>query len=113
MDTALSRTRDASTGLVGTLRVGYTKGYERSDLSNKLRAFHLEYPNVLITCHRCDTDVLAAGLLNGEYDIIFTWDSTNIRAEEVEAGSWSRFPWWLHYTRGTLWPGGPPCGGRN
>ena len=85
MDTALSRTRDASTGLVGTLRVGYTKGYERSELSNKLRAFHLEYPNVLITCHRCDTDVLAAGLLNGEYDIIFTWDSTNIRAEEVEA----------------------------
>lgn len=45
----------------------------------------MEYPNVLITCHRCDTDVLAAGLLNGEYDIIFTWDSTNIRAEEVEA----------------------------
>ena len=26
--------------------------------------------------------MLAAGLLNGEYDIIFTWDSTNIRQEE-------------------------------
>ncbi len=92
MDTALSRARDASTGLVGTLRVGYTKGYERSDLSNTLRAFHLEYPNVLITCHRCDTDVLAAGLLNGEYDIIFTWDSTNIRTEAVEARVVERAP---------------------
>lgn len=81
MNTAVSRARDASTGLVGSLRIGYTKGYERSDLSNKLRDFHRAYPNVLFTCFRCDTDMLAAGLLNGEYDLIFTWDSTNIRQE--------------------------------
>ena len=79
MNSAVSRARDASTGLVGSVRIGYTKGYERSDLSNKLRAFHRDYPNILLTCFRCDTDMLAAGLLNGEYDIIFTWDSTNIR----------------------------------
>lgn len=82
MDTALSRVREASTGLVGSLRVGYTKGYERSDLSQKLRSFHQEYPNVLITCFRHDTDMLASGLMNGEYDIIFTWDSTNLRATD-------------------------------
>ena len=81
MNSAVSRTRDASTGLVGSVRIGYTKGYERSDLSNKLRAFHRDYPNILLTCFRCDTDMLAAGLLNGEYDIIFTWDSTNIRQD--------------------------------
>ena len=79
MNSAISRAQDASTGLVGSLRIGYTKGYERSDLSNKLRSFHREYPNVLLTCFRHDTDMLAAGLLNHEYDIIFTWDSTNIR----------------------------------
>lgn len=82
MDTALSRVREASTGLVGSLRVGYTKGYERSNLSAKLRDFHLEYPNVLITCFRHDTDLLAAGLMNGEYDIIFTWDSTDLRSTQ-------------------------------
>jgi len=82
MNTAISRAQDASTGLVGSLRIGYTKGYERSDLSNKLRSFHREYPNVLLTCFRHDTDMLAAGLLNHEYDIIFTWDSTNIRQNE-------------------------------
>ncbi|MDO4261349.1 MAG: LysR family transcriptional regulator [Eubacteriales bacterium] len=82
MDAAISRVREASTGLMGSLRVGYTKGYERSDLSELLRLFHEDYPNILITCWRCDTDMLAAGLLNGDYDIIFTWDSTNIRREE-------------------------------
>ena len=86
MNTAVSRTRDASTGLVGSVRIGYTKGYERSDLSNKLRTFHRDYPNILLTCFRCDTDMLAAGLLNGEYDIIFTWDSTNLcRDDRVES----------------------------
>lgn len=82
MTAAVGRVRDASTGLVGTLRIGYTKGYERSNLSNLLRAFHQDYPNILITCCRCETDMLAAGLLNGDYDIIFTWDSTNILQEE-------------------------------
>jgi len=82
VDTALWRTREASTGLEGSLRLGYTKGYEHSDLPKYLRNFHREYPNVLLSCYRCDTDMLAAGLVNGEYDIIFTWDSTNLRQEE-------------------------------
>ena len=72
MNTAVGKVRNACTGLVGTLRIGYTKGYERSNLSNILRAFHLEFPNILITCYRCDTDMLAAGLFNDDYDIIFT-----------------------------------------
>lgn len=82
MDTAVWRTREASTGLMGSLRVGFTKGYEQSDLPRRLREFHREFPNILITCYRNDTDTLAAGLLNMEYDIIFTWDSTNIRQED-------------------------------
>lgn len=82
MDTALSRTREASTGLEGELRLGYTKGYEHSDLPKYLRRFHRQYPNVLISCYRCDTDTLAAGLVNGDYNIIYTWDSTNLRQEE-------------------------------
>jgi len=83
MDAALIRTREASTGLEGELRLGYTKGYEHSDLPKYLRRFHREYPNVLISCYRCDTDALAAGLISGDYDVIFTWDSTNLRQEET------------------------------
>lgn len=78
MNHAISRTQDASTGLVGSLHIGYIKGYERSSLSNKLREFHNRFPNVLINCYRNAADSLAAGLLNREYDIIFTWDSTNL-----------------------------------
>ena len=83
MDAALLHTREASTGLEGELRLGYTKGYEHSDLPKHLRRFHHDYPNVLISCYRHDTDKLAAGILSGEYDIIFTWDSTNIHQEEA------------------------------
>ncbi|MBQ3079476.1 MAG: LysR family transcriptional regulator [Clostridia bacterium] len=82
VDAALLRTREASTGLEGELRVGYTKGYEHSDLPKYLRSFHQDYPNVLLSCYRCDTDMLAAGLIKGDYDVIFTWDSTNIHKEE-------------------------------
>ena len=83
MDGAIQRTREASTGITGTLRIGYTKGYEHSDLPVKMRQFHQSFPNVLVTCYRCDTDKLTAGLVNGEYDVIFTWDSTNLIRDEL------------------------------
>ncbi len=79
---AMDRVQEASVGFVGSLRVGYTKGYEDSELSKTLRAFRSEYPNVLISCYRNDTDALAAGLLRGEYDIIFTWDSTELAKDK-------------------------------
>ena len=82
MSRAQERVHDASTGLSGTLRVGYVRGYERSDLSAHVRQFHQQNGNVLITFYRCSTDALAAGLLHHEYDIIFTWDSTNLKTQE-------------------------------
>ncbi|MBE5972422.1 MAG: LysR family transcriptional regulator [Lachnoclostridium sp.] len=83
MEEAFRRTREASSGVTGTLRIGYTKGYEHSDLTVKLRQYHHDFPNVLITCRRCNTDILASSLIDGEFDIIFTWDSTNIRNDSA------------------------------
>ena len=71
MDGAIQRTREASSGITGTLRIGYTKGYEHSDLPINMRRFPQSFPNVLVPCDRCDTDKLTAGLVNGEYDLIF------------------------------------------
>ncbi len=82
MSRAAERVHDASTGLTGTLRVGFVRGYERSDLSVLMRGFHLQNQNALISFYRCSTDVLAAGLKQQEYDVIFTWDSTNLKAQE-------------------------------
>lgn len=83
METAMMRTREASQGLMGNIRIGYTKGYEQSNLPKRLRNFRKRFPNILITCYRNDTDTLATSILNKEYDIIFTWDSTNIRQENA------------------------------
>lgn len=93
MDHAAMRVREASVGMVGTLRIGYTKGFERSNLSNTLQRFHAEYPNILMSCYRRNTDHLAAGLLKDEYEIIFTWDSTEIvKNEDVECKLIERNP---------------------
>ena len=78
MESAVRRTREASTGITGTLRIGYTKGYEHSDLTVKLRQFHHDFPNVLITCHRANTDSLAAALMqlwNTDFRRKCSWSS--------------------------------------
>lgn len=82
IDEAVAKTQEASTGAVGTIRIGYEKGYERSDLSDRLRAFHRAYPSILFTCVREGTDELAKKLLTNELDVIFAWDSTNLRSNE-------------------------------
>lgn len=82
VDKAVSKAHEASAGTVGTIRIGYEKGYERSDLSDRLRAFHRAFPNILFTCIREDTDRLSQGLRSDRLDIIFGWDSTNLRSEE-------------------------------
>ena len=77
MSRAQERVHDASTGLSGTLRVGYVRGYERSDLSAHIRQFHQQNGNVLITFYRCSTDALAAGLLHHEYCLLYTSDAAD------------------------------------
>ena len=79
---AISHTKDAATGMSGSLHIGFLKGYERSDLSVLARRFHRAHPNTFLTFDRKSSDQLAAGLMQGIYDIIFTWDSTNLRQNQ-------------------------------
>ena len=83
MDRAQEKVREASKGQSGSLRIGYVRGYERSDLPGRMRSFHMHHSNVLLSFVRGYTDTLAAGLLNGETDIIYTWDSTNLKQEDA------------------------------
>ena len=53
MSQAARRVHDAAVGLSGSLRVGYLRGYERSDLSVLMQRFHQRNTNVLITFYRC------------------------------------------------------------
>lgn len=79
MESAVTRTKDAAAGGSGSLHIGFLKGYERSDLSVISRKFRRAHPNTFLTFDRNSSDQLAAGLMQGTYDIIFTWDSTNLR----------------------------------
>lgn len=83
MEASIVRAREANTGLCGTIRIGYVRGYERSSLSEILRAFHNSYPNVLLSLYRNTTDALSTALVNQELDLIVTWDSTNLAAEDT------------------------------
>ena len=70
---------------------------------------------MLITFYRCSTDVLAAGLLHHVYDIIFTWDSTNLKQQEgIDFLIGTKKPgWWWRSTLDTPLPSGGSCGGRS
>ena len=59
MDQAIDRAHGASTGLSGSLRIGYLKGYEQSGFTDFLREFHQRHANLLITFYRSTTDQLA------------------------------------------------------
>ena len=44
LDHAIQRTREASTGITGALRIGYTNGYEHSDLTANI----IKHSNLLL-----------------------------------------------------------------
>ena len=64
------------------MQLGYVCGYEHSDLPLWMRRFHGENPNILVSFYRCSADVLSSGVLGGAYDLVYTWDSTNLKQNE-------------------------------
>lgn len=79
MNAAVSRTKEAAAGESGSLHIGFLKGYERSDFPLLARRFRRANPNTFLTFERQSSDQLAAGLMQGHFDLIYTWDSTNLR----------------------------------
>ena len=80
MERAAQKVHQASVGFMGELKIGYSKGFERSNLSDVIRSFHSKFPNVFVSCYRCDTDQLSAGIFKDRLDIILTWDSNEINS---------------------------------
>lgn len=81
MQLAKNRVMEAADGIMGTIKIGYTKGYEQSKLPGLIHQFHRDNPGSMVQCYRHNSDALGTGLLNGDYDVIFTWDSSNIVAD--------------------------------
>ncbi|MDO4475377.1 MAG: LysR family transcriptional regulator [Lachnospiraceae bacterium] len=93
MNGAASKLAMISGSSGGTLRIGYTNGYEFSRLSHSMRSFRREHPNVFFTCHRYNCREMARSLQRDELDMIFTWDrdevvkQPGIRYKKVEESS--------------------------
>lgn len=66
---AILRARDADNGPAGELRIGYVKGYERTDLPDMLFEFHGHYPNVRLGFLRENVSELYDALLSERIDI--------------------------------------------
>ena len=67
---ALVRTRAADNGPEGELRVGYVKGYERTDLPEMLFDFHERYPGVRLSFLRENVAELYDALRAEEVDLV-------------------------------------------
>ena len=67
---ALARTRAADNGPEGELRVGYVKGYERTDLPEMLFDFHERYPGVRLSFLRENVAELYDALRAEEVDLV-------------------------------------------
>ncbi|MDO4492173.1 MAG: LysR family transcriptional regulator [Lachnospiraceae bacterium] len=78
MNGAVVKLANVSTSESGTIRLGYTNGYENSRLSRVLREYRRSHPNVFFICKSMDCGAMAQALLNEELDIIFTWDRDDI-----------------------------------
>ncbi|MDO4499838.1 MAG: LysR family transcriptional regulator [Erysipelotrichaceae bacterium] len=79
---AINKTKESVNVAEGALKIGFLKGFERSDFSNTLAKFHHLYPNTIITLYRMSSDELSQELKNGNLDAIITWDNENFYKQD-------------------------------
>ncbi|SEU27886.1 LysR family transcriptional regulator [Paenibacillus sp. NFR01] len=102
---ALDKVRKAEGGIIGSLKIGFISGYEKTNLTERIKNFHIGYPNVSLTFVRKDSRELRDLLQKGELDLIFD----TAREDALNAGYGilpiSRYP-----VRAVLYPSHPLAG---
>lgn len=68
---ALEKVQLAANGIIGDLRIGVIDGYEKTNISDSIRNFHNEYPNVSLKFVIKSYRELWSMLENNDLDIIF------------------------------------------
>jgi len=69
MDAAIQRTREASSGFVGSLNIGFTIGIGNTKISDRIQAFNRKYPNIVMRFKNLSPSVLLRQLKEGELDL--------------------------------------------
>ncbi len=68
MDMAVTRTLEASTGVNGSLKIGFTLGMANTDLVDRIHTFNRKYPNVALRFKNMSPSTLTNCLKEGELD---------------------------------------------
>ncbi|MCC8028811.1 MAG: LysR family transcriptional regulator [Lachnospiraceae bacterium] len=69
MDAAVLRTREASSGFVGSLNIGFTIGIGNTEISDRIQMFNRKYPNIVMRFKNLSPSVLLRQLREGELDL--------------------------------------------
>lgn len=81
---ACDRAKRADTVFTGKLEIGFVKGYEKTNLSDLLSDFHMQYPNISFTLKRENVAELYDGLLNKSLDVILNIQYSTDDLEDIE-----------------------------
>ncbi|MCD7981940.1 MAG: LysR family transcriptional regulator [Clostridiales bacterium] len=69
IDAAVQRTKEVSSGFVGTLNFGFTIGIGNTEISDRIQAFNRKYPNISMRFYNLSPFMLLKQLKEGELDL--------------------------------------------
>lgn len=72
IDIAVERTREASSGFIGTLDIGFAIGIGNTGLAERIQAFNQKYPNIAMKFKSMSPSMLLKSLKAGEVDLVMT-----------------------------------------
>lgn len=70
IDTAVERTRQASSGFIGTLDIGFSVGIGNTGIADSIQAFNQKYPNIVMNFRSQSPSELMKSLKSGELDLV-------------------------------------------
>ncbi len=69
IDAAVQRTREVKSGFIGSLNIGFTVGIGNTMISERIRAFYRNYPNIRMRFSNVDPAELGKELREGRQDL--------------------------------------------
>ena len=70
MQTAIERTREASSGFIGSLDIGFSIGIGNTGMAEKIQAFNEKYPNIAMKFVNQSPSMLLKSLKKGDLDLV-------------------------------------------
>ena len=95
VDTAASSALLAASGFMGSFRIGFSKGFEKTDISNLIFGFHNQNPNISIHFNRMNDEELLIALNEGEIDVAYTQLNEDTNRQEFNHLLLGTYPYFL------------------